>query len=152
MKFYILFFTILLLSACDGSYTSTSQESESSTFGNEVVVDQATGGDRPHSQLPPPYTRGDIRFEHITVEEGLSQNGAYSIIQDSKGFMWFGTQDGLNKYDGTSFTVYKHDPENSASISDNWIWTILEDRQGTLWIGTLSGGLNSYDRELDQFT
>jgi ligand-binding sensor domain-containing protein len=65
--------------------------------------------------------------------------------------MWFGTQDGLDKYDGTHFTVYKHDPENPTSISDNWILAILEDGQDRIWIGTLNG-LNSYDRELDQFT
>ena len=119
MKFYILFFTILLLSACDSLSTSTLQESESNTSGKEAFVDHPIRDDQLQSRLPPPYTKGDIRFEHITIEEGLSQNGGNVIIQDSKGFMWFGTQDSLNKYDGYSFTVYKHNPENSASISDN---------------------------------
>lgn len=66
--------------------------------------------------------------------------------------MWFGTEDGLNKYDGYTFTVYKHDPEDPNSLSDYWISAILEDSSGTLWIGTPEGGLERYDRKLDQFT
>lgn len=74
------------------------------------------------------------------------------MLQDSQGFMWFGTEDGLNKYDGYTFTVYKHDPEDPYSLSDNWIQAMLEDASGTLWIGTRENGLERYDRNLDQFT
>jgi len=66
--------------------------------------------------------------------------------------MWFGTEDGLNKYDGYTFTVYKHDPENANSLGGNWIQAMFEDGSGTLWIGTSDGGLDRYDRKLDQFT
>ena len=76
----------------------------------------------------------------------------FCILQDSKGFMWFGTEDGLNKYDGYTFTVYKHDPEDPNSISDNWIQAIYEDRSGDLWIGTLDGGLARFDREKEAFS
>jgi len=58
----------------------------------------------------------DIKFEHISIEEGLSQNGANCILQDSKGFLWFGTGDGLNKYDGYKFYIYRHDPDKPSSI------------------------------------
>ncbi len=132
MKLSILFFFIFLLSACDGSSTSTLPESESNTFGKDASVGQPVKDDPLQSPLPPPYTRGDLRFEHITVEDGLSQNSAFSILQDSKGFMWFGTEDGLDKYDGHNFTVYKHDPENPTSISGNWINAIYEDSSGTI--------------------
>jgi len=91
-------------------------------------------------------------FAHILSEDGLSQNTVHSIIQDSKGFMWFATEDGLNKYDGYNFTVYKNNPQDKNSISDNFIWTIFEDKNGILWIGTNSGGLCKFDREKEIFT
>ncbi|HEY73315.1 MAG TPA: GAF domain-containing protein [Thermoflexia bacterium] len=94
----------------------------------------------------------DIEFEHISVEQGLSQNTVNCILQDSQGFMWFGTGDGLNKYDGYSFTVYRHDPADPYSLSNNAIKTIYQDQAGALWIGTQGGGLNKFDRETERFT
>jgi signal transduction histidine kinase/ligand-binding sensor domain-containing protein len=91
-----------------------------------------------------------IRFDRIAVEDGLSQNVVLTIAQDWRGFMWFGTEDGLNKYDGYQFTVYKYDPGNDATLSDNYISTIYEDRNGDLWIGTRNG-LNRLDRAADKF-
>jgi PAS domain S-box-containing protein len=93
-----------------------------------------------------------LQFKRLTVNQGLSQSGIACILQDTQGFMWFGTQDGLNKYDGYNFTVYKHDELDSYSLSDNWINSIYEDKSGTLWIGTDSGGLNKFDRQTDEFT
>ena len=88
---------------------------------------------------------------HILSENGLSQNTVHDILQDNEGFIWFATEDGLNKYDGYNFTVYKNSQEDKNSISDNFIWTIFEDRSGTLWIGTNSGGLCKFDRERERF-
>ncbi|MFQ5751901.1 MAG: two-component regulator propeller domain-containing protein [bacterium] len=93
----------------------------------------------------------NIKFERFSIEQGLSQNTVNCIVQDSRGFMWFGTQDGLNQYDGYRFTVFKHDPENPNSLSDNFIYTIYEDKSGVLWIGTDGGGLNRFDREQEKF-
>ena len=92
----------------------------------------------------------DIKFEHISLEQGLSQTTVYCIFQDTKGFMWFGTRDGLNKYDGYGFTVYKHEPENPNSISNNTIRAIYEDQSGALWIGT-EGSLNKFNRQKEEF-
>ncbi|MFN8401951.1 MAG: two-component regulator propeller domain-containing protein [Anaerolineales bacterium] len=75
-----------------------------------------------------------LRFDMIGIEEGLSQSSVHTIFQDSRGFLWFGTEDGLNRYDGYTFKVYKHDPYNEASISDGWINAIAEDQNGYLWI------------------
>jgi signal transduction histidine kinase/ligand-binding sensor domain-containing protein/class 3 adenylate cyclase/ActR/RegA family two-component response regulator len=95
--------------------------------------------------------RNKIRFEHLTNKDGLSQSGVNCILQDNQGFMWFGTQDGLNKYDGYNFTIYRLDHEDPKSLSANWISSICEDRKGDLWIGT-AGGLNKFNREKEQFT
>ena len=91
-----------------------------------------------------------LPFEFLSIENGLSQVTVLSITQDHRGFMWFGTRDGLNKYDGYNFTVYRHDAFDSTSLSNNRINVIAEDHQGILWIGT-DGGLNIYDRDQDWF-
>ena len=91
-----------------------------------------------------------LSFTHISTTEGLSQSTILSIAQDSQGAMWFATMDGLNKYDGYSFTVYRHNPNFSSSISDNIIQTVRIDAQGKLWIGT-NQGLSYYNHEKDIF-
>lgn len=93
-----------------------------------------------------------VRFQHLQSEQGLSQATVRCIFQDHKGFLWIGTQDGLNKYDGYAFTVFRHDQENQRSLSNNSVATIYEDREGTLWIGTTGGGLNRFNRETEDFT
>ncbi|HSP87784.1 MAG TPA: two-component regulator propeller domain-containing protein [Ignavibacteriaceae bacterium] len=90
-------------------------------------------------------------LSHILSENGLSQNTVHHIHQDSKGFMWFATEDGLNKYDGYGFTIYKNNQKDKYSIPDNFIWTIYEDKKGNLWIGTNSGGLSKFDYENERF-
>ncbi len=81
----------------------------------------------------------DYMISHVSLEQGLSQSGIEFIMQDRRGFLWIGTQDGLNRYDGYSFTVYKHEPSDPFSISHNTITTIYEDREGRLWLGTQKG-------------
>ena len=93
----------------------------------------------------------DKNFEHIKSDKGLSQNTIHYIIQDKQGFMWFATEDGLDKYDGYNFKIFKNIPNNKNSISDNFIWTLYQDRSGTFWVGTNSGGLCKFDRMLEQF-
>ncbi len=93
-----------------------------------------------------------IRFNHLTIEDGLSQSAVTCIFQDKNGFMWFGTQDGLNRYDGYNFKVFKNDPENTNSLTDNFIFSIYEDDLGTLYIGTQSGNLHEYDPNKESFT
>ncbi len=81
----------------------------------------------------------EIRFDHLTLENGLSESYVSSIFQDSLGFLWFGTADGLNLYDGVKFTVFKHDPGNKNSLVNNYIYAIEGDGAGNIWIGTMSG-------------
>ncbi len=94
----------------------------------------------------------DLRFENISVNDGLSQSTGRVVIQDSKGFIWIGTQDGLNKYDGHSFTVYNNDPQDTNSLSDNFIQDITEDENGILWIGYNTGGMDRFDPSYEIFT
>ena len=92
-----------------------------------------------------------IKFTHFNAKDGLSQNSVHSILQDSKGFLWIGTKDGINRYDGYGFKHYKHNYNDTLSLSDNFIRSIYEDKQERLWIGTEYGGLNFYNREKDKF-
>jgi len=93
----------------------------------------------------------DIKFERVSLEQGLSDSTAFCMLQDSQGFMWFGTHDGLNKYDGYDFKVYRHDPEAPHSLSNSDVRCLHEDQSGILWIGTNGGGLNRFDRENERF-
>jgi signal transduction histidine kinase/ligand-binding sensor domain-containing protein/CheY-like chemotaxis protein len=99
----------------------------------------------------PPHPAQNLKFNHLDINDGLSQNNVLCVLQDSRGFMWFGTRDGLNKYDGYEITVYRNDPNNNNSISNNFISDILEDPKGFIWVATRGGGLNRYDREKDRF-
>lgn len=91
-------------------------------------------------------------FAHLTIKEGLSQSTIKSIHQDYKGFIWFGSADGLNKYDAYTFTIYRNNPADARTLCGNDIACIYEDPQdSTLWIGTQADGLNRYVRQTDTF-
>src|ERR1700761_8876277 len=92
-----------------------------------------------------------LKFEHVGTAEGLSQINVACIMQDSRGFIWIGTRDGLNRYDGYKFTVYNHSFQDKNTISNNQIADFVEDKEGNIWIGTLAG-LNKYERKTGRFT
>ena len=96
-------------------------------------------------------SQSQIKFNHLTVKDGLSQSSVTCIFQDSKGFMWFGTQDGLNRYDGYNFKVFKNEPSNIASLTDNFVFSIYEDQSNTLYIETQSGALHQYISKSESF-
>jgi len=96
--------------------------------------------------------RVDMRFEHISITDGLSQVCVNDILQDKEGFIWIATQDGLNKYDGYTFKVYKPDSRDNFSITNNQIKKIYEDKSGTIWVGTAGGGLCKFDKKNETFT
>jgi len=91
-----------------------------------------------------------MRFQHYTADNGLSQNMIDCILKDSKGFMWFGTWNGLNRFDGYSFTVYRQNQRNRDGIINNFIYALAEDRFGNIWVGT-GAGLTVYIYKKDLF-
>jgi ligand-binding sensor domain-containing protein len=93
------------------------------------------------------------RFEHLFERDGLSNNAVLSIHQDREGFIWFGTWEGLNKFDGYNFTVFQPDPNNAEqTLSHNTISDIEEDNAGNLWLATRGGGLNQLDKSSGKVT
>lgn len=96
--------------------------------------------------------RREIWFEHLSLAEGLSQSSIYAMTQDHYGFLWIGTEDGLNRYDGYRFTHYRHNPADTRSLSVNNVTALYEDHSGTLWVGLGTGGVNAFDRKSESFT
>jgi len=94
----------------------------------------------------------EYKFDHLSIEHGLSHGSVYSIIQDDQGYMWFGTEDGLCKYDGYNFTIYRHEPGHPNSLSVSSFGKILQDKNGVMWLGTWGGGLNRFNPGSNTFT
>ena len=105
-----------------------------------------------------------MRFDHLTVEDGLSHNHVQAILKDSRGFIWFGTADGANRYDGSEFVVYRHDPKDPGSLPSATVAGVLRGQPEALLGGHVLGrcrvvaqrppqdaGLSLYDREHDRF-
>jgi two-component system sensor histidine kinase ChiS len=128
-KFYIIFFYVLVYFLLVSNLPILAQEQNSQS-----------------RNFPEPV------FEHFSLEHGFSQSSVFSILQDSRGFLWFGTVDGLNRYDGYSFKVFRNNPDDSTSISNNSVISLYEDNAGVMWVGTQGGGLNRYDKETGIFT
>ncbi|MBN1487993.1 MAG: hypothetical protein JW981_10150, partial [Anaerolineae bacterium] len=114
-----------------------------------VVAAPLSNFDRlPLSQydVPPEY---QMRFSHLSIEDGLSHGMVLRIVQDDLGFMWFGTADGLNRYDSHTFKVYKSRSGDAGSLRSDSIWALYVDQAGMLWVGTEGGGLQYLDRDSD---
>ncbi|MGB3714309.1 MAG: two-component regulator propeller domain-containing protein [Candidatus Promineifilaceae bacterium] len=158
-RYALAAFLFSILAACGNADTAGNQL-DGDAGPSEIVAPGGSGDDG--SPIPlaqsvavfqsPLMGDSNINFEQISVEQGLSQSSVHAILQDHYGFMWFGTLDGLNRYDGYDIRVYKHDSEDPSSISDNMIKAIYEDSEGILWIGTSAGGLNRFDRESETFS
>lgn len=94
---------------------------------------------------------GQSTSDVLTINNGLSQNYVFDVIQDTRGFIWLGTKEGLNRYDGYTVVAYRNDPYDTTSLSSNTVTTLYEDQGGTLWIGTSNGGLNRFDASSETF-
>jgi len=92
----------------------------------------------------------ELNFKYYKAEDGLSSNTVYTALQDSKGFMWFGTENGLNRFDGYTFLVYRNIPRNKNSLINNYVYCLIEDENQTLWVGT-ERGVCTYDLKTNRF-
>src|SRR5688572_17350996 len=101
--------------------------------------------------LSPATAQEDINFTSLTTKDGLSSNNVNAILRDRYGFMWFATDDGLDRFDGANFKVYRNKPMDSTSLQANEILSLHEDKDGNLWVGTSGGSLSLYDRKKDHF-
>jgi ligand-binding sensor domain-containing protein/signal transduction histidine kinase len=129
-----------------------------SSCGGAVPTSEPTHPPSPSPSVPTilpgssiPYGK-NIRFEQLSLDDGLSQSVVNVILQDRKGFLWVGTDDGLNRYDGYGFKIYKPDNSKPFGLSDRSITDLVEDEQGYLWVATRAGGLNRFDPNTGQFT
>ncbi|WP_288381146.1 two-component regulator propeller domain-containing protein, partial [uncultured Massilia sp.] len=95
--------------------------------------------------------RPTLRFEHLSVAEGMAQETVLSVVQDRDGFMWFGTQNGLSRFDGYRVVNYRAATGKPRALSNNWVRVLHLDRHGRLWLGT-DGGLNLFDPVTQSFT
>jgi ligand-binding sensor domain-containing protein/DNA-binding CsgD family transcriptional regulator len=102
--------------------------------------------------LPRPVYANDAGFQNISIEDGLSQNTISCILQDRNHFMWFGSEDGLNRYDGYAVRVYRHGRGLDEGLSHDRIGCLLNDSDGSIWIGTLGGGLDHFDPAREHFS
>ena len=93
----------------------------------------------------------NVQFANVTSIDGLSQEFVQAVVQDARGHVWFGTQEGLNRYDGHTLVTYRHDRDDPRSISSDFIWALLVDREGVLWVAT-DRGLNRHEADSDDFT
>ncbi|MGX5175419.1 two-component regulator propeller domain-containing protein [Aliikangiella sp. IMCC44653] len=97
-------------------------------------------------------SRNSVSFKHIGTEHGLPQSTVNTILQDSHGFIWIGTYDGLSRYDGIRFVNFKNNPQDPNSLSNNIVVSIVEDHEGYLWVGTAQNGVNRFDPKTGTFT
>lgn len=104
------------------------------------------------SNLQKGYSQESVKFTRKTSRDGLSQSFIRNIIKDHHGFIWIGTADGLNKYDGYTFKIYRNHSKIKGSLSSNNIMTTYVDKKGVLYVGTDNGALNVYDDKQDTFT
>jgi signal transduction histidine kinase/ligand-binding sensor domain-containing protein len=103
------------------------------------------------SAFAQPPRLGDITFERLTTKQGLSAGSVFCIVQDRKGFIWFGTDNGLNRWDGHTFKTFFAIANKSTTLPSNYIEALFEDKEGTLWVGS-KGGLSRFDRVSETFT
>lgn len=139
------------LAISHGRDPSIAQTGAKADFGPDAKpgVDASTGRSRDvHPQNIPVLVK-NLKFTHLTTNDGLSQGYVVAILQDRRGFMWFATRDGLNRYDGNAFVVYKSNPNDPGSLSSNFLQDLMQDDHGYLWIAT-NTGVNKFDPETER--
>ncbi|HEU4322960.1 MAG TPA: two-component regulator propeller domain-containing protein [Roseiflexaceae bacterium] len=122
-----------------------------SCIGTPQAFAQGGSGAAGHTALPQ-LPKRPLRFDRLTPGQGLASPIVWDVLQDHRGFVWFATFDGLQRYDGYNLTTYLSRLDDSRSLSGNQLRVLFEDRSQVLWVGTWNNGLNRYDRQTDRFT
>lgn len=104
----------------------------------------------PPALWPDIFAQSNLQFEHVSAEYPLSNDAVYAITQDRHGFIWIGTEDGLNRFDGNEMVVFRHNPADPGSISFNWLRSLHEDSTGRIWVGH-NNGLDRLDPQSNSF-
>ncbi|MDM8523618.1 two-component regulator propeller domain-containing protein [Desulfococcaceae bacterium HSG8] len=121
-------------------------------FSSAMNVAQASDAAAGNVQEGQAAMKAAIRFNRLTMEDGLSSGFVQAVLQDSQGFIWFGTRGGLNRYDGYSITAYHYNPQDANSLSGDYVTSLYQDSRGAIWIGTYGSGLNHFDPRTETFT
>ena len=125
-------------------------QDRSATAANPPATGSGADNDLRAALNIPGSLQSRFRFEHLTSADGLSGDSVFSILQDHRGFMWFGTQGGLNRYDGYRVTQYHHDPRDPNSLGDDFVLGLFEDSKGGIWSGRLI--ISRFDPDTETFT
>jgi ligand-binding sensor domain-containing protein/signal transduction histidine kinase len=149
LPFFSILFLILWVPLTQGRLLNASAVRPNLETSQLDRISSRTAGNSPLF-LALARSQTSFPFKQISIDQGLSQSTATSILQDRDGFIWVGTQDGLNRFDGYHFKVYKHDPAVPTSLSNNTIRELYEDMSGRLWVGT-DDGLNLYEPDTNAF-
>ena len=120
------------------------------TLSNATAGIASTGNETAPATAPVPPVR-PLYFEHLTAHDGLSQGTVMSLLQDSQGYLWIGTESGLDRYDGYSIKEYRRQRGDRHALANDYIWAIAEDSQHDLWLATDGGGVERWDRGKDEF-
>lgn len=119
---------------------------------SQTLIPQEKVDLKQNKQNSPHVQPDKIKFRHLAKEQGLSDSFDWCVLKDKKGFMWIGTSDGLDRFDGRKIRSFRYSPDNVKSLGANIIRSLYEDRSGTLWVGTEGGGLNRYNSAAENFT
>ena len=120
------------------------------TLSNATAGIASTGNETAPATAPVPPVR-PLYFEHLTAHDGLSQGTVMSLLQDSQGYLWIGTESGLDRYDGYSIKEYRRQRGDRHALANDYIWAIAEDSRHDLWLATDGGGVERWDRGKDEF-
>jgi len=131
---------LILALACSAALANGTAE------GNGTALTNVTAP----ATTPVPAVR-PLYFEHLTMRDGLSQSTVMSFLQDSQGYLWLGTESGLDRYDGYSIREYRRQRGNASGLASDYIWAIAEDSHSNLWLATDGGGVEHWDRGTDSF-
>ena len=119
---------------------------------NAAATNAYAQGGGESSPADPPAVHQPVKFDHFTVKDGLADDMVYQVLQDQSGLIWISSRGGLNKFDGSDFTTYAHDPQNPNSLASNYLWTMHAAPDGTLWLSMWGGGLDKFDPVTETFT